>query len=154
MPSSMARVPVRDTKPERALRDAFARLGITDLEFNVARLPGQPDVILPKAGIAAFAHGCYWHNHQGCRHGRVPGTSYPWARKFERTRARDAAVCTALVTSGYRVLTVWQCGLLGAEALPRPQLDQAIASFLRGTQPSLELEGRGVLRLVHGTDTA
>jgi DNA mismatch endonuclease (patch repair protein) len=148
MSNTMARIPVRDTAPERALRDALSRLGVPAPEPNVVNLPGRPDVVIPAWQIAAFAHGCFWHHHQGCRHGRVPNTEYPWKRKFHRTRARDVVTRTALVASGWRVLTVWECALLGAEAWSRKQLDEAVAAFLAGMEPSLELEGRGVLTLV------
>jgi DNA mismatch endonuclease (patch repair protein) len=84
MSNTMARIPVRDTAPERALRDALARLGVPSPELDVANLPGRPDVVMPARQIAAFAHGCFWHHHQGCPHGRVPNTDYPWARKFHR----------------------------------------------------------------------
>ncbi|WP_338662426.1 very short patch repair endonuclease [Pararoseomonas sp. SCSIO 73927] len=141
----MARIPVRDTKPERALRAALGRLGIADLECNAAHLPGQPDVVLPALRTAGFAHGCFWHHHEGCKHGRVPATAYPWAQKFKCTRARDAATRSALVTAGWRVLTVWECALLGPDALPQNDLDGAVKAFLGGKAPTLEVEGRGVL---------
>jgi DNA mismatch endonuclease (patch repair protein) len=154
MSNNMALVPVRDTAPERALRDALARLGVLSPEFNVAKLPGRPDVVIPQQRVAAFANGCFWHNHQGCRHGRVPNTGYPWRLKFHRTRVRDAETRATLLARGWRVLTVWECALLGAEAWSRKQFDEAIAAFLGGTEPSLEMEGRGVLRIVAQADAA
>jgi DNA mismatch endonuclease (patch repair protein) len=144
----MARIPVRDTKPERALHAALGRLGVTNFECNAVHLPGQPDVVLAVPKIIAFAHGCFWHHHEGCKHGRVPATAYPWARKFKCTRARDAATHSTLVTAGWRVLTVWECALVGPDALPQGELDGAVAAFLCGMAPTLELEGRGVVPLV------
>ncbi|MBP0495038.1 very short patch repair endonuclease [Pararoseomonas indoligenes] len=148
MPPRMARIPVRDTKPERLLRAVLGRIGVADLEYNAAHLPGQPDVVLLASRVAAFAHGCFWHHHQGCQHGRVPATEYPWASKFKCTRARDAATRSALVAAGWRVLTVWECALCGPDALPAGDLDGAVAGFLGGTTATLELEGHGVSPLV------
>jgi DNA mismatch endonuclease (patch repair protein) len=146
MPSSMARIPVRDTAPERAVRDVLSRLGFPSPDLNVASLPGRPDVVLSTQRIAAFAHGCYWHHHQGCRHGRVPATSYPWANKFAATRARDVAAREALIARGWRVAWVWECALLGAEALQQEELDARVTAFVTGKQKFMEVEGRGVLR--------
>jgi G:T-mismatch repair DNA endonuclease (very short patch repair protein) len=45
MSNNMARIPVRDTAPERALRSILMRLGAPSAELNVAGLPGKPDVV-------------------------------------------------------------------------------------------------------------
>jgi DNA mismatch endonuclease (patch repair protein) len=150
----MARIPVRDTAPELALRAVLSRLGVPSPELDVARLPGRPDVVLPAQRVAAFAHGCFWHHHDGCRHGRLPDTGYPWARKFQCTRARDLSTRSALNTAGWRVLWVWECALLGGNALPKEALDEAVAAFLTGKNSFLQIEGRGVARSIDQADAA
>jgi DNA mismatch endonuclease (patch repair protein) len=146
MPFSMARIPVRDTAPERALRAVMARLGANSPDIDATDLPGRPDVVLRDKRIAAFAHGCFWHHHEGCRHARLPDTTYPWARKFECTRARDVAARSALTVKGWRVLWVWECAVTGDDALHRDRLDKAVAAFLAGDERFLEIEGRGVAK--------
>ncbi|HEY8611243.1 MAG TPA: very short patch repair endonuclease [Roseomonas sp.] len=142
----MARIPVRDTKPELALRAVLGRIGATPHRIDVGGLPGRPDVVLRDPRAALFAHGCFWHHHEGCRCGRLPNTTYRWADKFNRTRARDEAARDALIDAGWRVVWVWECALVGANALPKGMLDEAIASFLRDDARFLEIEGRGVAK--------
>ena len=40
-----------------------------------------------------------------------------WERKIARNRERDAERLMALEARGYRVLTLWECGLKDAAAL-------------------------------------
>ena len=100
MPNRMARIPVRDTTCELALRAALGRIGATPHRIDVGGLPGRPDVVLRKEKAALFAHGCFWHHHEGCRCARLPNTHYPWAEKFTRTRTRDVAVRAKLIGAG------------------------------------------------------
>uniref|UniRef100_UPI00386E057B hypothetical protein n=1 Tax=Sphingomonas sp. BE123 TaxID=2817842 RepID=UPI00386E057B len=60
----MARFRSRDTKPEIAVRCLLHRLGYR-FRIQVGRLPGKPDIILPKYRTSIFAHGCFWHRHAG-----------------------------------------------------------------------------------------
>jgi hypothetical protein len=46
------------------------------------------------------------------------------------------------------VLCVWECALLGARALPKEGLDEAVAAFLTGKQSFLQIEGRGVAKSI------
>lgn len=32
-----------------------------------ADLPGTPDLIFPSRRKAVFVHGCWWHQHPGCK---------------------------------------------------------------------------------------
>jgi DNA mismatch endonuclease Vsr len=62
----MSRIRSSGTKPEIAVRRALHALGF---RFRLHRrdLPGKPDIVLPKYGLAIFVHGCFWHQHAGCR---------------------------------------------------------------------------------------
>jgi DNA mismatch endonuclease, patch repair protein len=75
-------------------------------------LPGKPDLVFPGRRKVIFLHGCFWHQHSGCREGRVPGTRRKyWEPKLARNRERDAAALTALESQGWSVFTVWECEL-------------------------------------------
>ena len=55
-------------------------------------------------------HGCFWHQHSGCREGRIPGSRLDyWGPKLERNRVRDAANRTLLEQQRWNVLVVWEC---------------------------------------------
>lgn len=104
----MSSVRSRDTAPELLVRRLVHSLG---LRFRVHRknLPGRPDLVLPKHRAVIFVHGCFWHGH-GCPKGRLPKSRLGfWRPKIERNQIRDTESAKALRSSGWRVLTVWQC---------------------------------------------
>lgn len=99
----------RDTAPEIALRSEVHRLG---LRFRVATRPVRPlrrtaDLVFPRARVAVFLDGCYWH---GCsEHHRQPTlNSDYWSAKVQRNRERDAATDKSLAAAGWYVIRVWE----------------------------------------------
>jgi DNA mismatch endonuclease (patch repair protein) len=76
------------------------------------RLPGRPDIVLPKYRAAVFVHGCFWHRHTGCKVASTPKSNTEfWIDKFERNVARDTRVAGELGVLGWRVFVVWECEL-------------------------------------------
>lgn len=97
--------------PERRLAAAFARLGLAP-RTNDASLPGSPDFVFPRARLAVFVHGCFWHGHDCARGARAPKTNAAyWAAKIARNVARDHTSARALRKLGYSVSTLWECRL-------------------------------------------
>ena len=41
-------------------------------EGGKKRLPGKPDIILPKYKTIIFIHGRFWHGQSGCKYFMVP----------------------------------------------------------------------------------
>lgn len=111
----MAGIRGSNTKPERQLRSALHILGF---RFRLhAKLPGRPDVVLPKYKAAIFVHGCFWHNHD-CHLFRWPSTRRKfWKAKLSGNRERDTQTLGKLDASGWRCLTVWECALKGKHRL-------------------------------------
>lgn len=106
---NMSRIRSRDTGPEMKLRSALHRAG---LRFRLHRrdLPGRPDIVLPKSQIAIFVHGCFWHQHTGCRYSTTPATNADfWIEKFRKNTERDKANIEELQRIGWTVLIVWEC---------------------------------------------
>jgi DNA mismatch endonuclease (patch repair protein) len=70
-------------------------------------LIGRPDFVIPRARVAVFIDGCFWH---GCPdHFTMPVTRRAfWKRKIENNRARDAMVAETLRAEGWRVVRVWE----------------------------------------------
>lgn len=99
----------KDTQPEISVRKALFSAGYR-FRLHCKDLAGKPDVVLPGRRVAIFVHGCFWHGHQGCRLTKIPSTrSDFWQRKFDANMKRDASAMAALITSGWRVLIVWEC---------------------------------------------
>lgn len=73
-------------------------------------LPGKPDIVLGPRRKVIFVHGCFWHQHEACRAGRIPrsNSSY-WTPKLQRNVERDQAARQTLQAAGWDVLVVWDC---------------------------------------------
>jgi DNA mismatch endonuclease (patch repair protein) len=100
----------RNTKPELVVRRHLHRAG---MRFSLrSKLPGRPDIVLPKYNSVVFVHGCFWHRHEGCRYCTMPSTNVEfWTLKFDQNVARDARAVEQLRQLGWRVFIVWSCEL-------------------------------------------
>lgn len=96
-----------DTKPEILVRKQLHRMGY---RFRLkSKLPGRPDIVLPKYKTAIFVHGCFWHRH-GCRYTTTPQTRQGfWLSKFRENTERDERVKGQLEEMGWKVAVVWEC---------------------------------------------
>lgn len=101
----------KDTKPEVLLRKLLFASGFR-FRLRPKDLPGKPDLLLPKWNAAIFVHGCFWHRHEGCSLTATPDSRTEfWRRKFEGNVERDTRNRDQLLVAGWRVATVWECGL-------------------------------------------
>lgn len=62
----MSRIPSKNTKPEETVRKYLFRHGFR-YRKNVSKLPGKPDIVLPKYKTVIFVNGCFGHAHKGCK---------------------------------------------------------------------------------------
>jgi len=122
---NMSRIRNRDTAPERAVRSILHRLGYR-FRLHSKKLPGHPDVVLPRWSTVVLVHGCFWHRHAKCRFAYTPKSRVAfWEKKFAANIARDRKVVARLCTLGWQVLIVWECELRDAESLAH-RLDEAL----------------------------
>jgi DNA mismatch endonuclease (patch repair protein) len=108
---NMSRIRGRDTLPERRVRSLLHRLGF---RFSLCRkdLPGKPDIVLPARRTVVLVHGCFWHQHAGCRNATMPSTRRSfWETKLQGNVARDRRIGEELRCQGWKVMTVWECEL-------------------------------------------
>ncbi|MFL9950133.1 very short patch repair endonuclease [Paraburkholderia agricolaris] len=113
----MARVRQRNTRPELVVRSALHAMGF---RFRLHRkdLPGCPDIVLPRFRVAIFVHGCFWHQHEGCRKAKPPTTRAEWwAAKLQTNVSRDRQASCLLEQKGWRVETIWECETFDKSAL-------------------------------------
>lgn len=113
--NSMSHNRAKNTGPELCLRNALWRRGFR-YRVNDRRLPGSPDIVLPKYRTVIFVHGCFWHGHKDCKDYTVPKTHTEfWLAKVARNRDRDQEVWRRLEAKGWSVIIVWECELKKAE---------------------------------------
>jgi DNA mismatch endonuclease (patch repair protein) len=106
---NMAAIKGKDTKPETSVRKLLHSLGY---RFRLHRkdLPGKPDIVLPKYKTVVFVHGCFSHQHKGCKYNTQPKSNKQfWLPKLRKNVERDKKQCAALKKLGYKVLTIWEC---------------------------------------------
>lgn len=107
----MAGIKGANTKPEMLLRKALHARGFR-YKLHDRKLPGRPDIVLPRWRVAIQVHGCFWHRHPGCPKTTTPGTNSGfWEVKFAANVARDTTNVDALLAMGWRVLIVWECAI-------------------------------------------
>ena len=105
----MAAIKGKDTKPEMIVRKYLFSRGLR-YRVQVRKLPGNPDIVLPKYKTVIFVNGCFWHGHEGCRYFRLPKSNVEfWEEKIKRNVARDFRNEAELKALGWRVIRVWEC---------------------------------------------
>ncbi len=113
----MAGIRRRDTAPELAVRRYLHAAGLR-FRTDYRQLPGTPDLVFPKHGVALFVHGCFWHRHQGCRLSTTPSTSVEfWNAKFDANVRRDRHSEHRLRELGWTVIVAWECEVRSTEFL-------------------------------------
>ncbi|HWN43038.1 MAG TPA: very short patch repair endonuclease [Thermoanaerobaculia bacterium] len=136
----MSRIRSKDTSPEVAVRSFLHRQGLR-FRKNDKRLPGRPDAVFPKYRTVLFVHGCFWHQHPGCREGRIPGSNRDyWEPKLRRTVERDSEHRCALEKRGWRVITSWECEIAENQLL---ELARQIAEPRKNGSADSKVVGAG-----------
>lgn len=105
----MAAIKGKDTKPEMIVRKYLFSRGLR-FRIQVRKLPGNPDIVLPKYKTVIFVDGCFWHGHEGCKYFKMPKSNVEfWQNKIERNIARDIRNEAELKALGWRVIRIWEC---------------------------------------------
>ncbi len=91
---------------EGALIQMMRRAGIKGWRRGYP-LFGSPDFVFPRARVAVFVDGCFWHGHPTrCR---IPATNRAyWEAKIGRNKARDRRVTRTLRQRGWQVIRIWE----------------------------------------------
>ena len=135
---NMSRIRNKDTKPEELVRKYLFSQGFR-YRKNDARLPGKPDIVLPKYKTVIFVNGCFWHAHEGCKYFVWPKNNADfWKKKIESNVARDAKNYQQLENLGWKVLTIWECEL---KTHCREETLVNITRTLQAEVPTTEGEG-------------
>lgn len=103
----MSKIRRTNTSPERQLSAAIRSLG---LRYATQYGPARADFAIPRARIAIFVDGCFWH---GCPvHFRLPKSNREyWTSKIRYNTSRDRRLRSALRSQGWMVIRVWEHSL-------------------------------------------
>ena len=108
---NMSRIRGKNTKPEELVRKYLFSQGFR-YRKNDARLPGKPDIVLPKYKTVIFVNGCFWHAHEGCKYFVWPKNHADfWKNKIEGNIQRDNRNYRMLDQQGWKIIVVWECEL-------------------------------------------
>lgn len=108
---NMSRIRSKNTKPEEMVRKFLFSKGFR-YRKNDTRLPGKPDIVLPKYKTVVFVNGCFWHGHEGCRYFVWPKNNAEfWEEKITGNIQRDKHNHQLLANQGWRVIEIWECQL-------------------------------------------
>lgn len=106
---NMSCIKGKNTKPEEVVRKFLFSKGFR-YRKNDKRLPGTPDIVLPKYKTVIFVNGCFWHGHEGCKYFVWPKSNKEfWENKINTNIARDNEKIKQLEELGWRVIIVWEC---------------------------------------------
>ena len=122
---NMSRIKGKNTKPEMLVRKFLHANGYR-YKLHDKKLPGKPDIVLPKYHTVIFVHGCFWHGHANCKYFVVPKTRTQWwTDKINGNKANDEKAMRALKKDGWKVITVWECDLKPVK------VEKMVASLLK-----------------------
>lgn len=108
---NMSRIRSKNTQPEILVRKFLFANGFR-YRINDKRLPGKPDIVLPKYKTVIFINGCFWHGHENCKYFKLPSTrSEWWLDKINKNKVRDNEKNQNLKDEKWQVLVIWECEL-------------------------------------------
>ena len=107
---NMSRIRSTDNKPEEIVRKFLFSQGFR-YRKNDKKLPGKPDIVLPKYRTVIFVNGCFWHKHD-CPSFVWPSSNQDyWRPKILGNVERDKKNAEQLRSQGWNVIVVWECEL-------------------------------------------
>jgi DNA mismatch endonuclease, patch repair protein len=108
---NMSRIKSKNTKPELIVRKFLFSKGFR-YRIHDDKLPGKPDIVLPKYKTVIFIHGCYWHGHEGCKYFVIPKTNTEWwMNKINGNIQNDKKNISLLEIIGWKVIKIYECQL-------------------------------------------
>ena len=107
---NMSRIRSTNSMPEEIVRKYLFSKGFR-YRKNVKKLPGCPDMVLPKYKTVIFVNGCFWHKHDCPRFVWPSSNQDYWIPKIQRNIERDRLNAAELQKKGWHIITVWECEL-------------------------------------------
>ena len=136
----MASIRGKDTWPEMIVRRGLHARGFR-YRLHDRRLPGRPDLVLPRRRAVILVHGCFWHGYHGPLFRWPESRAEFWRQKITGNRERDAGNLGRLRAFGWRVLVIWECAFRGSRKRPADSVLNEAAAWLESGDRCRELEG-------------
>jgi DNA mismatch endonuclease (patch repair protein) len=107
----MSRIRSKGTGAEK-LAFSYLRKHKVYFQKHYARVPGKPDIALPRKKKAIFIDSEFWHGKtfEDIKRRYAPD-SY-WVKKIARNMQRDEEQRTALEKDGWTLLIIWEKDIL------------------------------------------
>lgn len=122
---NMSQIKGKNTKPEEIVRKYLFAHGFR-YRKNDKRLPGTPDIVLPKYKTVIFVNGCFWHGHEGCKYFVWPKSNQEfWKNKITDNIERDLRKRKELEMLGWNVVVLWTC------ELKKPQIENRLKTIAK-----------------------
>ena len=136
----MAGIRSKNTRPELLIRKCLHGRGFR-YRLHDKRLPGKPDIVLPRYRAVILIHGCFWHGHD-CHLFKWPSNNEIfWREKITQNKTIDEQTESVLLMSGWRVLTIWECALKGKNRIALDIVIATIIDWLNSPRLSLMIDG-------------
>jgi len=108
---NMSQIRSKDTKPELLVRKYLFAHGFR-YRLHDKKLPGKPDIVLPKYKTVIFVNGCFWHGHENCKYFVIPKTRTDWwVNKINTNKLKDKRNIRQLKISKWKVIHIFECKL-------------------------------------------
>lgn len=121
---------------EKRLRAAMVANGLRGWRMHADELPGKPDFVFPKAKVAIFVDGCFWHGCPKCYRRPHSRQDY-WDAKVQYNISRDRRNRAQLRRLGWRVVRVWEHEIKADPARVCARLAAKLSNTLsRATRPA------------------
>jgi DNA mismatch endonuclease (patch repair protein) len=105
----MAKVKGKGNKSTETAATLMLRAAqITGWRKHQQHILGRPDFYFPKAKLALFIDGCFWHACPKCQRNCPTTRTEFWQDKIEGNRRRDNRNTRKLRAQGIRVFRVWE----------------------------------------------
>lgn len=126
---NMRRIRSSNTAPEEKVRKYLYAKGFR-YRKNDRRLPGCPDIVLPKYKTVIFVNGCFWHKHDCSRFVWPSSNKDYWVPKIQRNVERDKSNMGLLVADGWKVIVIWECEVKNSVFLET--MNRVISDIMKG----------------------
>lgn len=100
----------KNTKPELIVFKYLRNQGIY-FQKHYDKLPGKPDVALPRKKKCVFIDGDFWHGRLLSKMLKLRAEDDPWIVKIRSNITRDLRQREDLKNKGWEILVIWETDL-------------------------------------------